>query len=110
MLVEITDLVKNLAGLSRKHEAKYESLRWGRLQPTGDVNPGRKGDEPVKKLTVSCNLALTKPGINPKAIFTLSLPKTPAVTSQLTPDEIEQCFDPQHHLKHLDEVYQRLGI
>ena len=32
------------------------------------------------------------------------------VTKTLSPEEIEACFDPNHHLKNLDEIYQRLGI
>jgi adenylosuccinate lyase len=32
------------------------------------------------------------------------------VTQTLSPEEIAVCFDPNHHLKNLDEVYQRLGI
>ena len=34
----------------------------------------------------------------------------PQVTKFLSPQEIETCFDPQHHLKNLDAIYQRLGI
>ncbi|MEM1311789.1 MAG: adenylosuccinate lyase, partial [Cyanobacteria bacterium P01_H01_bin.153] len=32
------------------------------------------------------------------------------VQAHLTADEIDACFDPNHHLRNLDEVYQRLGI
>ena len=32
------------------------------------------------------------------------------VTATLSEAEIDACFDPNHHLKNLDEVYQRLGI
>ena len=32
------------------------------------------------------------------------------VNQYLSPGEIEACFNPQHHLKNLDQVYQRLGI
>ncbi|MBE9211940.1 adenylosuccinate lyase [Plectonema cf. radiosum LEGE 06105] len=32
------------------------------------------------------------------------------VTEKLSPQEIETCFDPQNHLQHLDQIYQRLGI
>ena len=32
------------------------------------------------------------------------------VSQYLSPEELETCFDPQHHLKNLDEIYQRLGI
>ncbi|TVQ55201.1 MAG: adenylosuccinate lyase [Spirulina sp. DLM2.Bin59] len=32
------------------------------------------------------------------------------ITQHLTADEIADCFDPQHHLRYLDEIYQRLAI
>jgi adenylosuccinate lyase len=32
------------------------------------------------------------------------------VTQTLSTEEIAACFDPNHHLKNLDEIYQRLGI
>lgn len=32
------------------------------------------------------------------------------VTNTLSTAEIDACFDPNHHLKNLDEIYQRLGI
>ncbi|NEP80089.1 MAG: adenylosuccinate lyase [Okeania sp. SIO3B3] len=32
------------------------------------------------------------------------------IKSKLSEAEIAACFDPKHHLKHLDDVYQRLGI
>lgn len=32
------------------------------------------------------------------------------VTRLLSNTEIEACFDPQHHLQNLDQIYQRLGI
>jgi adenylosuccinate lyase len=32
------------------------------------------------------------------------------VKAQLSPEEIDDCFDPNHHLRNLDEVYQRLCI
>ncbi len=32
------------------------------------------------------------------------------VTKLLSSKEIESCFDPQHHLRHLDTIYKRLGI
>ncbi|HHV61864.1 MAG TPA: adenylosuccinate lyase [Firmicutes bacterium] len=34
----------------------------------------------------------------------------PRVRERLTPQEIEACFDPSHHLKHVDEILGRLGI
>ncbi len=38
------------------------------------------------------------------------LKNDPSVTKLLTAEELEGCFDPQHHLKHLDMIYKRLGI
>jgi len=32
------------------------------------------------------------------------------VKAHLSTEEIAACFDPNHHLRNLDEVYQRLGI
>ncbi|MBE9116776.1 adenylosuccinate lyase [Lusitaniella coriacea LEGE 07157] len=36
--------------------------------------------------------------------------KDATVNQYLSSQEIEVCFSPQQHLKHLDDVYQRLGI
>lgn len=32
------------------------------------------------------------------------------ITAQLSPDEIEDCFDYRHHLKHVDIIFNRLGL
>ncbi|MFI3173886.1 MAG: adenylosuccinate lyase [Bacillota bacterium] len=32
------------------------------------------------------------------------------VTGMLSPDEIEDCFDPRHHIKNVDEIFKRVGI
>jgi len=32
------------------------------------------------------------------------------VKAHLSPEELQECFDPNHHLRNLDEVYQRLCI
>ena len=32
------------------------------------------------------------------------------ITSQLTPEEIDECFDYNHHLKHVDTIFVRLGL
>ncbi|MGD7046191.1 adenylosuccinate lyase [Jeotgalibacillus proteolyticus] len=33
-----------------------------------------------------------------------------AITSKLTPDEIEDCFDYHYHLQHVDTIFTRLGL
>jgi adenylosuccinate lyase len=32
------------------------------------------------------------------------------ITSVLTPDEIEECFNYEHHLKHVDTIFTRVGL
>lgn len=46
----------------------------------------------------------------PEGNFYQLICQDPKVQETLSAEEIEQCFDPQYHFKHLDAVYQRLGI
>ena len=34
----------------------------------------------------------------------------PEVCETLTPEEIEDCFDPMYHVRNVDTIYQRVGI
>lgn len=34
----------------------------------------------------------------------------PRITSVLTPEEIDDCFDYKHHLKHVDTIFSRIGL
>lgn len=34
----------------------------------------------------------------------------PRITSVLTPEEIADCFDYKHHLKHVDTIFSRIGL
>ena len=46
----------------------------------------------------------------PNGNFETLIRQNQQVSELLTSDEIDDCFDPSHHLKHLDEIYQRLAI
>jgi len=46
----------------------------------------------------------------PQGDFRGLISQDSAVQQYLSDPEIESCFDPQHHLQHLDEIYQRLCI
>lgn len=35
---------------------------------------------------------------------------TPAIMDVLSKEEIEDCFDPAWHLKHVDTIFERLGL
>jgi adenylosuccinate lyase len=36
--------------------------------------------------------------------------ETPEITAALSPDEIDDAFDPKWHLKHVDTIFKRLGL
>ena len=36
--------------------------------------------------------------------------RSDAVTSRLTPDEIADAFDPAYHLRHVDHIFERVGL
>ncbi len=109
MLVEITDLVKNLLVYPenmKRNMNLYGGVVFSQRVMLTLVEKGMSREEAYRIVQSCAHEAWNQPEGN----FHALIAKNPAVTSQLTPDEIEQCFDPQHHLKHLDEVYQRLGI
>ncbi|MEO1131609.1 MAG: adenylosuccinate lyase [Cyanobacteria bacterium J06639_1] len=54
----------------------------------------------------NAHAAWNKPGGD----FKQNLLNDPEVTDRLSQDAIAACFDPKHHLKHLDTVFNRLDI
>jgi len=46
----------------------------------------------------------------PDGDFRKLISQVAQVRSLLSPEELADCFDTRYHLRHLDEVYQRLGI
>lgn len=47
---------------------------------------------------------------NEKISFKELMENNPEVTAQLTQEEIDDCFDPMHHLKNVDTIFKRVGI
>ena len=70
------------------------------------VEKGITREEAYKIVQENAHTAWNKPEGN----FRDLISKDPRVTAKLSSAEIAACFDPQHHLQHLDQVYQRLGI
>ena len=109
MLVEITDLVKNLLVYPENMERNmnlYGGVVFSQRVLLTLVEKGMSREEAYSIVQSCAHEAWNRPEGN----FHALIAKDARVTSQLTPEEIEGCFDPQHHLKHLDEIYQRLGI
>jgi adenylosuccinate lyase len=109
MLVEITELVKNLLvypeNMARNMNC-YGGVVFSQKVLLALVDKGMKREEAYAIVQQSAHTAWNKPEGN----FHDLISQDPRVTEKLSPAEIAQCFDPQQHLRHLEEVYQRLGI
>jgi adenylosuccinate lyase len=109
MLVEITDLVKNLLVYPenmKRNMNLYGGVVFSQRVLLTLVGKGMNREEAYSIVQSCAHEAWNKLDGD----FHALIAKDARVANQLTPEEIEACFDPQHHLKHLDEVYQRLGI
>ncbi|MEL7038337.1 MAG: adenylosuccinate lyase [Cyanobacteria bacterium J06592_8] len=109
MLVEITDLVKNLLvypeNMTRNLNL-YGGVVFSQRVLLALVEKGLSREEAYSIVQSCAHQAWNKPGGN---FYDLIL-KDERVTAKLSPAEVEACFDPQYHLRHLEQVYQRLGI
>lgn len=109
MLVEITDLVKNLLVYPenmKRNMNLYGGVVFSQRVMLTLVEKGMNREEAYSIVQSCAHEAWNQPNGN----FQELIAKDTRVNKQLTPQEVEQCFDPRHHLKHLDEIYQRLGI
>ena len=109
MLVEITALVKNLLvypeNMARNLNC-YGGVVFSQKVLLALIDKGMKREEAYAIVQESAHTAWNKPEGDFHALIT----QNPRVTENLSPADIEACFDPQQHLRHLDQVYQRLGI
>lgn len=109
MLHEITGLVKNLLVYPenmKRNMNVYGGVIFSQRVMLALVEKGLKREEAYKVVQTCAHQAWNVEGGN----FRDLVSQDATVTQYLSPDEIESCFDPQHHLEHLDEIYQRLGI
>jgi len=109
MLVELTSLVRHLC--------VYPENMWRNMNCYGGVIFSQR-----------VMLALVEKGMSREAAYAVvqscahrawncedgnfyqNITQEPQVTDRLSSEEVKACFDPQHHLKNLDPIYQRLGI
>ncbi|RUR73959.1 adenylosuccinate lyase [Chlorogloeopsis fritschii PCC 9212] len=109
MLHEITELVKNLLvypeNMTRNMNV-YGGVVFSQRVLLTLVEKGMTREEAYKIVQENAHQAWNKPDGN----FHDLISKDSRVIAKLSPAEIEACFDPQHHLQHLEQVYQRLGI
>jgi adenylosuccinate lyase len=109
MLVETTDLVKNLLvypdNMARNMNV-YGGVVFSQRVLLTLVEKGMNREDAYRVVQGCAHQAWNQPNGD----FQQLIRQDPTVTQQLSPEEISACFDPQHHLKHLDAIYQRLGI
>ena len=109
MLVETTDLVKNLLVYPENMQRNlncYGGVVFSQRVLLALVAKGMSREDAYAIVQSSAHTAWNKPDGDFKALIS----NNPDVQNLLTADEIADCFDPQHHLRNLEHIYQRLSI
>lgn len=109
MLVETTGLIKNLL-VYPENMARNMNVYGGVVFSQGVllalVDKGLSREEAYAIVQSCAHTAWNTDDGDFKGLIT----SDERVTAHLSPEEIETCFSPTRHLRHLDQVYQRLGI
>lgn len=109
MLVETTDLIKNLLVYPENMQRNmnvYGGVVFSQRVLLKLVEKGMSREEAYAIVQSCAHTAWNQPNGN----FQAAIAQDAKVKATLSPQEIEECFDPQHHLKNLDVIYQRLNI
>ena len=109
MIHEATDLIANLLVYPQNMERNmncYGGVVFSQRVLLTLVDKGMSREDAYTIVQSCAHQAWNQPQGN----FQDLISKDPRVTKVLSEAEIKGCFDPQHHLKHLDEIYQRLSI
>jgi adenylosuccinate lyase len=109
MLVEITELVKNLLVYPenmKRNMNVYGGVIFSQRVLLTLVGKGISREEAYTIVQENAHTAWNTESGN----FRVNITSDDRVTAVLSLAEIDSCFDPSHHLKHLDTIYQRLDI
>jgi adenylosuccinate lyase len=109
MLVETTDLVKNLLVYPenmKRNMNLYGGVVFSQRVMLTLVEKGMLREEAYAVVQSCAHTAWNQPNGDFRALIA----NDPQVKAQLSEADIESCFDPAHHLKNLDRIYQRLNI
>ena len=109
MLKEITGLVKNLLVYPenmKRNMNVYGGVIFSQRVLLTLVEKGMNREEAYRVVQECAHQAWNKTDGD----FRKLISQDETVTKTLSTEETAACFDPEHHLKNLDEVYQRLGI
>lgn len=109
MLKEITGLVKNLLVYPenmKRNMNVYGGVIFSQRVMLTLVEKGMNREEAYRVVQGCAHEAWNKTDGD----FRKLISQDETVSKTLSTEEIDACFDPNHHLKNLDEIYQRLGI
>jgi adenylosuccinate lyase len=109
MLVEITDLVKNLLVYPenmRRNMNLYGGVIFSQRILLALVEKGMNREQAYALVQANAHRAWNTESGN----FRDNVSADPEITALLSSEELATCFDPQLQLQNLDQVYQRLGI
>lgn len=109
MLRESISLVKNLLvypdNMARNMNV-YGGVIFSQRVLLTLVEKGMSREDAYRLVQSNAHRAWNTEGGN----FRAFLAEDSEVAAKLSPEELADCFDPQHHLRNLDVIYQRLGI
>lgn len=109
MLVEMTDLVKHLLVYPENMQRNmnlYGGVIFSQKVLLSLLEKGISREEAYEIVQSNAHKAWNTENGN----FLENIKHDTQVTNLLSTEEIADCFDPKHHLQHLDQIYQRLGI
>jgi adenylosuccinate lyase len=109
MLVEMTNLAKNLLVYPEnmlRNMNRYGGVIFSQRVMLALVKKGMAREDAYATVQGCAHRAWNVETGDFRALITAD----PEVNNFLSKAEIEECFDPQYHLRHLDDIYQRLGI
>jgi adenylosuccinate lyase len=109
MLVETTDLVQNLLVYPdnmQRNMNLYGGVIFSQRVLLSLVEKGMRREEAYAIVQTHAHQAWNREGGD----FRSLIAQDPRVQHYLSAAELAECFNPQHHLQHLDVIYQRLGI
>lgn len=109
MLVEITDLVKNLLVYPEnmlRNMNVYGGVVFSQRVMLALVEKGMRREDAYAIVQSCAHQAWN----TPEGDFHSLIATSSAVAEHLSADEVAACFDPSYQLRHLDVIYQRLNI
>ncbi|WP_416670200.1 adenylosuccinate lyase [Egbenema bharatensis] len=109
MLVETTDLIKHLLVYPENMQRNmnvYGGVVFSQRVLLKLVEKGMSREDAYAIVQSCAHTAWNQPEGNFQALIS----DHEQVKSTLSDEEVGECFDPQHHLKNLDVIFQRLNI